>query len=174
MAIVARLSMHILLLTLFVYSQQAIGVDGYVQRLERTNSRRVPRDQEYSSQWPDIRLVNQQNPDSPKATSTNLRQVVIQPNLEHLREKYRQAQVNAAKTQQRLEPIVPTIAAKPTAANPHQLTATECEEVWTVAKRFGITDISGYARQNCAILQMYFPESTCEEIYQSVVSCTVH
>ncbi|VDK53365.1 unnamed protein product [Cylicostephanus goldi] len=39
-----------------------------------------------------------------------------------------------------------------------------CQETENVSAKFGITDMSSFAGSNCALIQLYYPEVTCEQI----------
>ncbi|CAJ0609103.1 unnamed protein product [Cylicocyclus nassatus] len=39
-----------------------------------------------------------------------------------------------------------------------------CHETENVSAKFGITDMSSFAGSNCALIQLYYPEVTCEQI----------
>ncbi|RCN37712.1 hypothetical protein ANCCAN_16375, partial [Ancylostoma caninum] len=39
-----------------------------------------------------------------------------------------------------------------------------CEETKNIGAKFGIYDISSFAGSNCALIRLYYPEVTCEQI----------
>ncbi|RCN40259.1 hypothetical protein ANCCAN_13790 [Ancylostoma caninum] len=39
-----------------------------------------------------------------------------------------------------------------------------CEETKNIGAKFGIYDISSFAGRNCALIRLYYPEVTCEQI----------
>lgn len=155
--------------------QQDVDPNRYVIRLKPVIPRRVIRDQSSSSpssSWFDYYLGDQETPAGQRGGPTKLRQLFIRPrNLQRLRATYRKP--TRTEPDEEESPQTPDPTTPSTGSNPNQLTASECQEVWTVARNYGISDISGYARDNCLLLQLYFPDSTCEEIFQAVHSCTV-
>jgi len=161
-------------LSMLVLSQQT-GIHRYRQRLELMNLRRIARDQATPSDWhDDNRWHNQGLPEYNKEGHPKLRQIFIRPQkLEALRAAYRKKWKEAQSKQAPWQPSISADTSAPLAGttNSNQLTTNECQEMWRTAQGFGISDIVGYAQQNCAILQIYFPESTCEQLSQAVISC---
>ncbi|VDP60334.1 unnamed protein product [Heligmosomoides polygyrus] len=39
-----------------------------------------------------------------------------------------------------------------------------CEETSSMGRKFGINDVSSFAGSNCALIRLYYPEVTCEQI----------
>ncbi|CAD6195666.1 unnamed protein product [Caenorhabditis auriculariae] len=52
-----------------------------------------------------------------------------------------------------------------------EATPESCAKIGVLAKRFGITDVSTWARSNCSFLQMYAPNASCALIYHFIDSC---
>ncbi|PAV92205.1 hypothetical protein WR25_08985 [Diploscapter pachys] len=50
-------------------------------------------------------------------------------------------------------------------------TKENCKRMRQIASMYGVTDITGFARRNCAFLQTFVPGATCEQIFRFVDSC---
>uniref|UniRef100_A0A1I7Y7Z4 Crinkler (CRN) family protein n=1 Tax=Steinernema glaseri TaxID=37863 RepID=A0A1I7Y7Z4_9BILA len=51
------------------------------------------------------------------------------------------------------------------------LESIRCDDISDMATRYGIKDIVGFARQNCALIRMYMPYLTCDQINTGVEYC---
>jgi hypothetical protein len=49
----------------------------------------------------------------------------------------------------------------------------ECTQMITFGRTFGITDVLAFSRDNCHLLQMYYPGYTCDQITAYVGQCAV-
>ncbi|KAK6061109.1 hypothetical protein COOONC_01220 [Cooperia oncophora] len=48
-----------------------------------------------------------------------------------------------------------------------------CEETRSVGSKFGIHDVSSFAGKNCALIRLYYPDVTCEQINVFLQYCQV-
>uniref|UniRef100_A0A0N4W9Z8 HAUS augmin-like complex subunit 7 n=1 Tax=Haemonchus placei TaxID=6290 RepID=A0A0N4W9Z8_HAEPC len=39
-----------------------------------------------------------------------------------------------------------------------------CEETKSIGQKFGINNVSSFAGSNCALIRLYYPDVTCEQI----------
>lgn len=46
-----------------------------------------------------------------------------------------------------------------------------CSETVNVSKGFGISDIESFAKNNCFLIRLYYPDVTCSQINQLVGYC---
>ncbi|WKY15466.1 hypothetical protein Q1695_000726 [Nippostrongylus brasiliensis] len=46
-----------------------------------------------------------------------------------------------------------------------------CEETKSIGQKFGITNVSSFAGSNCALIRLYYPEVTCEQINVFIQYC---